>query len=46
MINFLGVTNMCQFNSLTPTIALKNNSFNIELCAGEVLLKQWKKGNT
>jgi len=37
---------MCQFNYLTPNIASKNNYCNIELCVGEVLLKQWKQGNT
>ena len=44
--NFSGVTHMCQFNYLTPNIASKNNSCNIGLCVGEVLLKQWKQGNT
>ena len=45
-LNFLSITNMCQFNYLTPNIASKNNSFNIKMCVGEVLLKQWKQGNT
>ena len=45
-INFLGGTHMCQFNDLTANFALRNNSCNINLCVGEVLLKQWKQGNT
>ena len=37
---------MCQLNYLTPNLDSKNNSCNINLCVGEVLLKQWKQGNT
>ena len=37
---------MCQFNNLTSHIASKNNYCIISLCVGEVLLKQWKQGNT
>ena len=43
---FLRFVHMCQFNDLTPNIAIRNNSCIMGLCVGEVLLNQWKQGNT
>ena len=38
---------MCRISNITYPIPPKKNIYNkLNLCVGEVLLKQWKQGNT
>ena len=38
---------MCRISNITYSLPSKKIIFNIlEMCVGEVLLKQWKQGNT
>ena len=38
---------MCRISNITYSLPSKKIIFNIlEVCVGEVLLKQWKQGNT